>query len=49
MWQDVNRKRRTEIDRMNGAIVRLGREKGVPTPCSELVVHLIHAIENKYV
>ncbi|MDR3337439.1 MAG: ketopantoate reductase family protein [Treponema sp.] len=49
MWQDVNKKRRTEIDRMNGAIVKLGREKGVPTPCSELVVHLIHAIENKYV
>jgi 2-dehydropantoate 2-reductase len=49
MWQDVNKKRRTEIDRMNGAIVRLGREKGVPTPCSELVVHLIHAIENKYI
>ncbi|GHV62816.1 2-dehydropantoate 2-reductase [Spirochaetia bacterium] len=48
MWQDVNKKRLTEIDRMNGAIVKLGREKGVPTPCSDLVVHLIHALENKY-
>ncbi|MDR1421084.1 MAG: ketopantoate reductase family protein [Treponema sp.] len=49
MWQDVNKKRRTEIDRMNGAIVRMGREKGIPAPCSEFVVHLIHAMENKYV
>ncbi|MDR1482173.1 MAG: 2-dehydropantoate 2-reductase [Synergistaceae bacterium] len=48
MWQDVNKKRRTEIDRMNGAIVRLGREKGVPTPCSEMVVRLVHAIEKGY-
>lgn len=48
MWQDVNHKRRTEIDRMNGAVVRLGREKGVPTPCNELIVHLIHSIEKKY-
>ncbi|MDR3355460.1 MAG: 2-dehydropantoate 2-reductase [Synergistaceae bacterium] len=48
MWQDVNKKRRTEIDRMNGAIVKLGREKGVPTPCSEMIVHLVHAIEKNY-
>jgi 2-dehydropantoate 2-reductase len=48
MWQDVNKKRLTEIDRMNGAIVKLGREKGVSTPGSELIVHLIHALEKKY-
>jgi 2-dehydropantoate 2-reductase len=48
MWQDVNKKRRTEIDRMNGAIVKLGREKGVPTPSNELIVHLVHAIEKNY-
>jgi 2-dehydropantoate 2-reductase len=48
MWQDVHHKRRTEIDRMNGAIVKLGREKEIPTPCNELIVHLVHAIEKKY-
>jgi 2-dehydropantoate 2-reductase len=48
MWQDVNKKRLTEIDRMNGAIVKVGREHGVPTPCSELIVNLIHALEKKY-
>jgi 2-dehydropantoate 2-reductase len=48
MWQDVNKKRRTEVDRMNGAIVRLGREHGVPTPCNEMIVHIIHAIERRY-
>ncbi|MDR0652233.1 MAG: 2-dehydropantoate 2-reductase [Synergistaceae bacterium] len=49
MWQDVHHKRRTEIDRMNGAIVRLGKAKGIPVGCNELIVHLVHSLEKRYV
>jgi 2-dehydropantoate 2-reductase len=48
MWQDIHHKRRTEIDRMNGAIVRLGKAKGVPVNCNELIVHLVHSMEKRY-
>jgi len=45
MLQDVQRGRPTEIDAMNGAIVRLGKEAGVPTPANALVTRLVHAKE----
>ena len=35
MGQDVDRKKRTEIDAINGAIVRFGREARIPTPVNE--------------
>lgn len=46
MCQDLEKKRKTEIDFINGAVVRLGRKHGIPTPCHETVVNLIHAKEN---
>lgn len=46
MCQDMERGKRTEIDFINGAVVRLGKKYGVPTPCHETVVNLIHAKEN---
>ena len=39
-WQSVARARPTEIEYLNGEIVRLGRELGVPTPLNEVVVAL---------
>jgi 2-dehydropantoate 2-reductase len=41
MLQDVQAGRATEIDVINGAIVALGRAKGIATPCNELMVNLI--------
>jgi 2-dehydropantoate 2-reductase len=38
---DILRGRPTEIDFLNGAIVRLGRRYKVPTPVNEVVVNLI--------
>ena len=38
---------RTEIDAMNGAIVRLGRKHGVPTPMNQTVMLLIKAKETE--
>lgn len=41
-------KRQTEIDSLNGAIVRFGRQCGVPTPVNETVVHMVGAIQSNY-
>jgi len=40
MLQDVMRRRRTEIDYLNGYVVVQGRRFGVPTPFNEAVVEL---------
>ena len=48
MWQDLQAGRRTEIEALNGAICRYGREKGVATPCNETVSRLIRFMENKW-
>ena len=43
MLQDVVAGRRTEIDNLNGAIARLGRKHGLPTPSHETLIGLIGA------
>lgn len=48
MNQDVKNKRVTEIDHINGAVVRAAKEYGIPTPYNEFIVHLVHAIEGTY-
>jgi 2-dehydropantoate 2-reductase len=45
MLQDVLAERATEIDALNGGIVRFGREQGVPTPLNEAIVALIKGLE----
>ena len=45
MLQDVEARRRTEVDWLNGGIVRFGREHGVPTPLNEAIVALIKGVE----
>ncbi|NWF96826.1 MAG: 2-dehydropantoate 2-reductase [Candidatus Thorarchaeota archaeon] len=47
MLQDLRAGKRTEIDHMTGAVVRLGRELGVPVPLSEAVYALVTALESK--
>ncbi|HEV8614284.1 MAG TPA: 2-dehydropantoate 2-reductase [Methylomirabilota bacterium] len=44
MLQDVIRRRRTEIDHLNGYVVERGRQAGVPTPFNEAVVALYHRV-----
>jgi len=46
MLQDVEAGRRTEVDWLNGGIVRFGREHGVPTPGHEAIAALIHGLEH---
>jgi 2-dehydropantoate 2-reductase len=45
MLQDVEARRQTEVDHLNGGIVRFGRELGVPTPLNEAIVALVKGLE----
>ena len=45
MLQDVEARRATEIDYLNGGIVRFGREHGVATPLNEAVWALVKGVE----
>jgi 2-dehydropantoate 2-reductase len=48
MLQDVEVRRETEIDYMNGGIVRFGRELGVPTPLNEGILALVKGLERSW-
>ncbi len=48
MLADVLSKRRTEIDYMNGAIVRQGDSLGVKTPVNAMFVDIVKTIESSY-
>jgi 2-dehydropantoate 2-reductase len=48
MLADVLRKRRTEIDFINGVIVRQGKSLGIPVPVNCALVDLIKTIEASY-
>jgi 2-dehydropantoate 2-reductase len=45
MLQDVEARRATEIDFLNGGISRFGRELGVPTPLNDAVTALVKGLE----
>jgi 2-dehydropantoate 2-reductase len=48
MLQDVEARRATEIDYLNGGIVRFGRELGVPTPLNEAILALVKGLETSW-
>jgi len=48
MLQDVLRKKRTEVDFINGVIVRLGQELGIQVPTNKFLLDLINTIELSY-
>ena len=45
MLQDVEARRATEIDFLNGGIARFGRELGVPTPLNDAITRLVKGLE----
>jgi 2-dehydropantoate 2-reductase len=45
MLQDVEARRATEIDFLNGGISRFGREQGVPTPLNDALTALVKGLE----
>ena len=48
MRQDVLKKKRTEIDAINGAVVREAARLGIPVPVNESLVRRIKEIEGRY-
>jgi 2-dehydropantoate 2-reductase len=49
MLQDVESRRETEVDYLNGGIVRFGSELGVPTPLNEAILALVKGLERSWV
>ena len=45
MLYDLKRRGRTEIDSLNGAVVRLGERHSIPTPTNRMLLGLIRAAE----
>jgi 2-dehydropantoate 2-reductase len=48
MLQDVEARRATEIDYLNGGIVRFGDEHGVPTPQNRAIWALVRGLERSW-
>ena len=48
MLQDVLAKRQTEVDFMNGAIVKWGEKTGVPTPLNKALWELVKGLEHAW-
>ena len=48
MLQDVLNKKKTEIDFINGAIVRQAKSLNIPTPVNEILTDLVKTIESSY-
>jgi 2-dehydropantoate 2-reductase len=48
MLQDVLKQRQTEIDAINGAIVREGKVMNIPTPVNLTLTSLVQAIQDSY-
>jgi 2-dehydropantoate 2-reductase len=48
MGQDLDRKRRTEIDAINGAVVREAERLGISVPYNQMITHLIKVIEKRF-
>lgn len=47
MWEDLVRGRDTEVDHLNGEIVRLAAEHGLQAPLNARVVALVHEVEQR--
>jgi 2-dehydropantoate 2-reductase len=48
MGQDFDYKRRTEIDAINGAVVREAQRLGIPVPYNQMITDLIKVIEKTF-
>jgi 2-dehydropantoate 2-reductase len=48
MLQDMEGRRQTEIDYLNGGIVRFGCEHGVPTPLNDAILALVKGVERAW-
>ena len=49
MLQDVERRKSTEIQELNGAIVDRGAKHGIPTPINRVLTFLVSGLEARWV
>ncbi|MDX8525439.1 2-dehydropantoate 2-reductase [Mesorhizobium sp. MSK_1335] len=47
MWDDLKRGRPTEIDELQGAVIRLAKQTGTPTPINQRVTALVRQAETE--
>ncbi len=47
IYADIKNGKRTEVDTISGSVVEVAHTLGIPVPCHEMVVNLIHALENR--
>jgi 2-dehydropantoate 2-reductase len=47
MGQDLDYKRRTEIDAINGAVVREAERLGISVPYNQMITDLIKVVEKR--
>ena len=48
MVLDIVNKKKTEISSLNEAVVKEGKELGIPTPINGMIVNIIRTIEKNY-
>jgi len=48
MGQDVDRRQQTEIDAINGAVVRFAEEANIPVPVNRTLTQLVKLLEAGY-
>jgi 2-dehydropantoate 2-reductase len=48
MLQDIEARRKTEVEMFAGRVVEMGREAGIPTPVNEVLLEAIHTLESMY-
>lgn len=47
MWEDLSRGRKTEVDHLNGEIVRLAEATGLRAPLNARIVEIVHEVEQR--
>lgn len=45
--QDLEAKKKTEVDMFSGTVIKLGKKWGIPTPVNEMLYHMIKVLEEK--
>ena len=45
--QDIQAGKKTEIDALNGAVIRLGQEHGIAVPCNAMLYNMIRFMERR--
>jgi len=48
MLQDVLRQKKTEVEQINGAVIREARRLGIPAPVNETLRDLVVTLQESY-